>query len=146
MTNRLFALLWLIMISDGVGAALAGRHCFRIRKLCKDKRLFEWFTAFGVGMYLYATAALANIYLSITYQTPRPTEFVIQAIVARLVLFCGIWIIALVLMNGGSPGWVRAGLFWFLDRLGKMNYPTESQVKGKQDGEEGSTTMGTSGR
>lgn len=122
--KTLFILLWLISLSDGFGAFLAGRQCFRIRNSAKVLWVYEWFTAFGLGLFCYAIAALWGTFNSIVNgpHNDYSKRWILNSIGARVVLFVGMWTIALVMMNGERPGWVRSTLYWVLKKFGAMKF------------------------
>lgn len=119
---KLLIFLYLIIITDGIGAAIAARQSFRISRATTATVVAQWFIAFGTGMALYSVAAFWGVYNG-AVNNPSPTTavswYLIAAILARLLQTLGIWLIALVLMNGSTPGYVRSVLYWFLNTIYK---------------------------
>lgn len=96
---RLLIILWLAIISDGVGALVGALAAWRMRD-SGDKHP-ELALAFWFGLSCYAVAAFATTYNSIA-NGPQvyPENFLWKAIAFRTLQALGIWVIALTLMNG----------------------------------------------
>jgi hypothetical protein len=124
---KLFVLLWLIMTGRVFGALVGGRHCLRLRHLTKFRQLYEWLTAFGVGLVLWGIADLGLIWNSIANGPPNrdayPSKTLWYSIGFQLLETLGVWLITLVLLNGGAPGSIRRVIFWVLSKVGVMDFP-----------------------
>lgn len=111
---RLLIILWLAILSDGVGA-LAGAHAaWRMRN--SENKHPELALAFWFGLSCYAVSAFATTYNSmVNGPQDYPENFLWKAIAFRLLQALGIWVIALTLMNG-RRGMVRTGLSRLINR------------------------------
>ena len=107
---RLILILWLVILSDGVGALVGARAAWRMKDNT-DKHP-ELALAFWFGLSCYAIAAFGSTYNAIA-NGPRsvlyPEGFLWKQIAFRLLQTVGIWVIALTLMNG-RKGMLRTAL------------------------------------
>ena len=122
---KMFVALWLLMITRSVGAILAARHCLRIRDGSKTKAAYETFTAFGVGLGMWAVSDFLIIWNGVANVSPQiATNYKFSYLMVAMGLesfqTLGVWLIALVLMNGGVPGSFRKLAFGLLSKLGLM--------------------------
>lgn len=117
--TKLLIFLWFIIITDGVGAAVAARQSFRISRDARNETAYQWFIAFGLGLSLYAIANFWTVWNGVVNGPVPPvvysTSYIIQAFAARGLQTIGVWTIALTLMNGNTPGMLRHILFWIFD-------------------------------
>lgn len=122
---KLFVLLWLIMVGRVFGALIGGRQALRLRHGSKFRQIYEWFTALGVGMFLWGIGDLGVIWNSIVNGPPNrdayPTVSLWYSIGFNLDITVAVWLITLVLLNGGSPGFIRNSIFWLLTKLRIMD-------------------------
>lgn len=96
---RLLIILWLAILSDGVGALVGALAAWRMRNL--ENKHPELALVFCFGLSCYAVSAFATTYNSIANGPQEyPENFLWKAIVFRLLQAVGIWVIALTLMNG----------------------------------------------
>ena len=113
---RLLIILWLVILSDGVGALLGARAAWRMRD--RSDRHPELAIAFWFGLSCYAISAFLTTYNSIV-NAPRiayPPGFIWKAVAFRMLQAIGIWAIALTLMNG-RKGAIRTGLSKLIEKF-----------------------------
>jgi hypothetical protein len=123
---KLFVLLWLVMASRVFGAIIGGREALRIRHRTKYRQIYEWFTALGIGMILWGVADLGLIWNSIVNGPPNrstyPSKTLWFSISFQLIETMAVWIVTLVILNGGTPGYIRRSIFWVLTKIGVMDF------------------------
>lgn len=121
---KFLILLWFLIITDGVGAAVAARQSFKISKDATDPTVYQWFIAYGLGLSLYAAANFWAVWNGVVNgPSPAPaysTSYLIQAFAARSLQTIGVWVVALTLMNGSTPGILRHILFWIFAHVKKL--------------------------
>jgi len=120
--EQILLVIWLLIIVDGVGAALGGRAAFRIRHFTKNSTVFNWFTALGVGLWIYAISDFIIVFNNIV-SGPRDysAKWLVIAFVGRSLQALGAWTIALSLMDQQLPGILRRTIFRVLEKLGLMD-------------------------
>lgn len=95
--TELWALFLLVIISDGVGAALAARTCWRIRHRAQLARVLAIFMA------TLAVVDLSDTVNSVVNSSrPANTVAMVQALAGRTLRSAATWYLALKLMNGYS--------------------------------------------
>jgi hypothetical protein len=122
---KILIAIWLVMITRFVGTLLAARHCLRLRKKTSHKMVYELLTGFGVGLFLYAVSDFFLTLNGIVGLPPAissqfPTSYIIWSFIFQFIQWLGVWIITLVIMNGGAPGKLRESIFWVLKKLKVM--------------------------
>lgn len=131
LSMKLFVFLWLVMVTRVAGAIVGGRQCLRLRHITTYRQLYEWLTAFGVGMVLWGLADLGILWNSIVNGPPNrdayPSKTLWYSILFQLVETGAVWLITLVLLNGGTPGFIRTSIFWFLTRIRVMDPAQEAR-------------------
>lgn len=109
------------MVTRGAGYLISARQCFRIRLLTKYRQLYEWFTAFGVGFFLWGLADFGIIWNGIVNgplnRDQYPSKSLWYAVWFQLLETAAVWLVTLILLNGGTPGTIRASIFWTLTKL-----------------------------
>jgi len=113
---RMVAILWLIIISDGVAAAIGARAAWRLQFQHARPELA---TAFAVGFAFYAIASfgsVCNSALNGNGLVLPPGSYLAWAMCFRALQSIGMWAIVLTLMNG-NPGFIRRTLFRLLRRF-----------------------------
>ena len=123
---KLFVFLWIIMVLRVAGAFIGGRQCLRIRHVTRFRQLYEWFTAFGIGMIMWGAADLGIIWNSVANGLPNrdlyPSKTLWVSIGFQLLESGAVWIITLVLLNGAAPGFIRRSIFWMLSKVRIMDF------------------------
>lgn len=107
--NRLLIFLWLVIISDGVGAIIGARAAWRMKAI--DRSRPELAIAFAFAFVCYSIAAFGSTYNSIVNgpAVHYSNTFLIEAVGFRLLQTLGIWVLALTLMDD-RPGFIRRAL------------------------------------
>lgn len=134
--GRVFVALWLIMITRCTGVAMGARQCLRIRNRTSDEIVYEWFSALGFGFSLYAVSDVLSVFIGIAFGPSAlvySQRFLWMALILELVQTAGMWVITLVLMNGGAPGFVRKNLFRILTWMRFMRNFDEHATQPPQD-------------
>lgn len=121
---KFLILLWFLIITDGIGAAVAARQSFKLSKDATDPTVYQWFIAYGLGLSMYAIANVWAVWNGVVNgPSPAPiysTSYLLQAFAARGLQTIGVWTIALTLMNGSTPGLLRHLLFLVFDRVKRL--------------------------
>lgn len=102
--------LWLIIVSDGVGAMVGARAAFNLRD--KDHKRPEQTIALGVFLAGYGIArfwVLVNSVLNGVHGIDYSTAFTVNSTLANLLQCVAVWALALTLMNG-HRGFIRRGM------------------------------------
>lgn len=116
---KVLVLVWLFMLARFFGALLAARHCMRLRNESMNKPTYELLTAIGVGMFLLGISDVLLIWNGIANVSPVVANqlsgtYLAMSFSFEMVRTIGIWVITLIIMNGGAPGQFRKGIFWVL--------------------------------
>jgi hypothetical protein len=118
---QLFVFIWLAMTSRVWATVLAGRQCFRYRQTTPHRVIYQWMTAFGLGMWGYALTdaviILNGVFNSPVDRAAYPTGPLWVSMLSQFGQSGAMWLITLVLLNGGAPGFVRAAIFWVLAKV-----------------------------
>jgi hypothetical protein len=125
---KLFVFLWLVMTSRIFGSLIGGREALRIRKNIelkpKYRKIYEWFSAFGIGLIMWGIADLGLVWNSIVNGPPNRESYPVKAlwfsISFQLLQTIAVWVITLVILNGGAPGHLRKGIFFVMLKIGIM--------------------------
>lgn len=107
---KLFTVIWLLILSDGVAAFVGARAAWALR--AEDHRRFELAVALSFGLMSYSAARFSSVVNSIYHVTgaaPANSQLY-WSIVNAALQSLGMWVIALTLMNGRAPGRVRRAL------------------------------------
>lgn len=116
--KSLFAILWLIILSDGVAAALASSYSWSMRDK-KDPEVSELAVAFAFGLGSYSVARFGSVVNSVMFSglIVVPPASLTWSLAMNFAQSLGMWIVALTLMNGRPKGFIRRPLSKALQAL-----------------------------
>lgn len=100
--HELWTLFILVIISDGIAAALAARNCWRLRDRPKARALAIPLAVFMAAIALVDLSDTVNYVVNATQ--PSNTVALVQGLIGRSARSAATWYLALKLMNGYSSG------------------------------------------
>lgn len=108
--------VWLIIISDGIGAMVGARAALNLR--ASDGKRPQTAIAWGVFLAGYGIARFWGLANSIVngVRVDYPMAFIVNSTLANLLQCAAIWSLAFTLMNG-HKGFIRRGLSKTLKRF-----------------------------